>query len=130
MNRPVAALLCATALSGSLLFGACAAGPPAENPASAPSSAGASTPAPEPAGSGAASKPSKDDIVAGLTAFYESSQGMSGEQAKKFATCMVDKMYDRARAKTLTAMENGDSTAADPADAGLIAAAGFECSPD
>lgn len=132
MHHPTATLLlCTTIISGSLLFAGCAAGNPAEQAATAPSSAAVSTPAPSPtAGSTDEARPSKDDVVAGLTKFYESSQGLTSEQAKRFATCMVDQMYDRAKTKTLIAMRSGDAKSADPSDTGLVAAAGFKCSPN
>lgn len=68
--------------------------------------------------------------MAGLTKFYESHEGLTSEQSRTFASCMVDQMYDRARTKTLIAMQSGDAKGADPSDTGLVASAGFKCSPN
>mgnify|MGYP001203960983 CR=1 FL=1 len=132
MNRRTAALLlCATTLGGSLLFTGCAAGASSEQATTAPSAAASSAPATSPTSDGTeVARPSKDEVVAGLTKFYESHEGLTSEQSKTFATCMVDQMYDRARTKTLIAMQSGDAKGADPSDTGLVAAAGFKCSPN
>ena len=131
MNRlAVALLLCTTIVGGSLLSAGCAAGNPAEQSSSAPSTAAASASASSTTEGSEPARPSKDEVVAGLTKFYESSQGLTSEQSKTFATCMVDQMYDRAKTKTLIAMQSGDAKSADPSDTGLVAAAGFKCSPN
>ena len=92
------------------------------SPTTGPSTA--STPSEEP---GDGEKPSKQEIVAGLTTFYEQTQGLSADKAKKFAGCMVDEMYDKAKTATLEAMRDGDTTKIDMSDAGLVAEAGFTC---
>ena len=95
----------------------------AEASASSESSASASTES----GDDSSDKPSKDDIVDGLVKFYVSNQGLTEDQAKKFAVCMVDEMYDKADAKTLSAMRDGDPTKINPDDANLFATAGVKC---
>ena len=65
--------------------------------------------------------------MAGLTAFYQQTQGLSADKAKKFALCMVDEMYDKAKTTTLEAMRDGDTTKIATSDAGLVAEAGFTC---
>lgn len=72
-------------------------------------------------------KPSKAEIVTGLAAFYEKTQGLSADKAKKFATCMVDELYDKASAATLKAMMAGDPSKIDKSEAGKIAGAGNTC---
>jgi len=72
-------------------------------------------------------KPSKEEIVAGLSTFYQHTQGLSADKAKKFALCMVDEMYDKAKTATLEAMRDGDTSKIAMSDAGLVAEAGFTC---
>lgn len=118
------------------------AGAPAEQPtgsAAAPSTPGgdSSTPATESStpseesskdsGSDSGGKPSKDEIVTGLTKFYQETQGQPADKAKKFAVCMVDEMYDKAKPATLKAMRDGQPAKADSGDAGLFAEAGMAC---
>lgn len=74
-----------------------------------------------------AGKPSKEDVVEGLMKFYQDTQGLSKDKAEKFATCMVDQMYDKASAKTLNAMRDGDPSKLDKADAELLGQAGATC---
>ncbi len=93
---------------------------PATSPTAAPS-----TPSDQPGVDG--EKPSKQEIVAGLTTFYQQTQGLSADKAKKFALCMVDEMYDKAKTTTLEAMRDGDTTKIATSDAGLVAEAGFTC---
>ena len=85
----------------------------------------ASTPSEKPGDDG--EKPSKQEIVAGLTTFYQQTQGLSADKAEKFAVCMVDEMYDKAKTATLEAMRDGDTTKIAMSDAGLVAEAGFTC---
>jgi len=87
----------------------------------------ASTPSEQPGGD--AAKPSKQDIVAGLSKFYRQTQGLPADKAEKFAVCMVDEMYDKAQTTTLEAMRDGDTTKIATRDAGLVAEAGFTCQP-
>ncbi len=75
------------------------------------------------------SKPSKSDIVAGLSTFYEKTQGISASKAKKFAQCMVDEMYDKAKTATLVAMQDGEPTKIDKSDIGLLTQSGVTCQP-
>ena len=96
---------------------------PTTSPTTAPSTA--STPSEKPGDDG--DKPSKQEIVAGLTTFYQQTQGLSADKAKKFAVCMVDEMYDKAKTATLEAMRDGDTTKIAMSDAGLVAEAGFTC---
>ena len=74
-------------------------------------------------------KPSKEEIVAGLSTFYEQTQGLPADKAKKFAVCMVDEMYDKAKTATLEAMRDGDTSKIAMSDAGLVAEAGVACQP-
>ena len=67
--------------------------------------------------------------MAGLSTFYQQTQGLSADKAKKFAVCMVDEMYDKAKTATLEAMRDGDTTKIAMSDAGLVAEAGFTCQP-
>ena len=96
---------------------------PTTSPTTAPSTA--STPSEKPGDDG--DKPSKQEIVAGLTTFYQQTQGLSADKAKKFAVCMVDEMYAKAKTATLEAMRDGDPTKIATSDAGLVAQAGFSC---
>jgi len=93
------------------------------SPTTAPSTA--STPSEKAGDDG--EKPSKQEIVAGLVTFYQQTQGLSADKAKKFAVCMVDEMYDQAKTATLEAMRDGDTTKIAMSDAGLVAEAGFTC---
>ena len=148
MNRtlstlPLRKLLTGLALSGLVLLSACGGGdePTGGEPAdggqpsasagapssdSAPSEAPSSEAAPEDSGSDE-DKPSKDDVVAGLAEFYEKEQNLSKDKAKKFAECMMDQMYDKASAKSLNAMKDGEPTKMDPDDAELLVTAGSKC---
>lgn len=74
-------------------------------------------------------KPAKSDVVAGLAKFYQQTQGISGGKAKKFAECMVDEMYDKAKTATLVAMRDGDPTKIDKSDVGLLTQSGVTCQP-
>lgn len=100
---------------------------PSTSTAASPSETTAASPSETTAGSDDAGKPSKKEVVAGLAKFYEDSQGLTADQSKKFATCMVDEMYDKAKTKTLIAMRDGEPTKADMGDASLIAQAGIDC---
>jgi|GEM_PF-6472239 len=137
------AVAAAAALTAALLAGCTStpeAAPQPTNETSTSASAPASTPASSaPASTAATSassktdsgssdgKPSKDEVITGLVDFYTSSQGMAKAQATKFATCMVDEMYDKASAKTLKAMQEGKAENIDPDDASLFASAGVAC---
>jgi hypothetical protein len=79
--------------------------------------------------SGDGDKPAKSEIVAGLSKFYRQSQGIGGAKAKKFAECMVDEMYDKAKTATLVAMRDGDPTKIDKSDVGLLTQSGVTCQP-
>ena len=96
---------------------------PTTSPTAAPSTA--STPSEKRGDDG--DRPSKQEIVAGLTTFYQQTQGLPSDKAKKFAVCMVDEVYDKAKTATLEAMRDGDTTKIAMSDAGLIAEAGFTC---
>ena len=65
--------------------------------------------------------------MAGLSTFYRQTQGLSADKADKFAVCMVDKTYDKAKPATLEAMRDGDTSKIAMSDAGLVAEAGFTC---
>ena len=82
----------------------------------------------EPSGDQGA-KPAKSEIVAGLATFYEKTQGISAAKSKKFATCMVDEMYDKAKTATLVAMRDGEPTKIDKGDVGLLTQSGVTCQP-
>ena len=143
MNRAVSALIAATALSASLLVTSCSAGddtsaqPPAADPTSAsqPATSAPASPTTETTTEASSpaektdegDKPSKSDVVAGLTKFYENDQKLPADKAKKFAVCMVDEMYDKAKTKTMIAMMNGTPTEMDPSDANLLAQSGVKC---
>lgn len=101
--------------------------PSTETSASAEASTSSEPSASTESGDDSSDKPSKDDIVDGLIKFYVSNQGLTEDQAKKFAVCMVDEMYDKADAKTLSAMRDGDPTKINPDDANLFATAGVKC---
>ena len=112
--------------------------PSASTPTSAatqPSTSAAETTPPAPSAESSPSeqsgdngdKPSKQQIVAGLSTFYQQTQGLSADKAKKFAVCMVDEMYAKAKTATLQAMRDGDPTKIDQSDAGLVAEAGVAC---
>ncbi len=102
--------------------------PSAETSPSEAGSPSTETSAGEPSGDQGA-KPSKSDIVAGLATFYEKTQGISAAKSKKFATCMVDEMYDKAKTVTLVAMRDGEPTKIDKSDVGLLTQSGVTCQP-
>lgn len=109
---------------------------------SAPSTTASSAPAPAPtspsaessanrpsesAGDDSGSKPTRSEVVAGLTKFYTSSQGLPAGKAEKFATCMVEQMYDKAKPSTLTAMRDGNPSKLDKSDTELLGRSGVKC---
>ena len=100
---------------------------PSSAPSSAPSAENSSSQPSESAGGDSGSKPAKSEVVAGLAKFYTTSQGLSADKAKKFATCMVDQMYDKAKPSTLTAMRDGNPAELDKADSGLLAGSAMKC---
>lgn len=102
--------------------------PSAETSPSGAASPSAESSASEPSGD-QGGKPAKSEIVAGLAAFYEKTQGISAAKSKKFATCMVDEMYDKAKTATLVAMRDGEPTKIDKADVGLLTQSGVTCQP-
>lgn len=148
MNRRIAFTLAAGIAAATLALTGCGGEQTGSTPAAAPSASTApsasaapsastaettppttpgagSTPTEEPGGDGA--KPSKQEIVAGLSTFYEKTQGLPADKAEKFAVCMVDAMYDTAETATLEAMRDGDTSKIAMSDAGLVAEAGFGC---
>jgi hypothetical protein len=141
MNRRLALALTAGVSAAAFALTGCGgeqtagtpSAPPASTQPSAPSAetTPTSAPATESTPTGKAdddgAKPSKQDIVAGLTTFYQENQGLPADKAKKFAVCMVDAMYDKAKTATLEAMRDGDPTKIATSDAGLVAEAGFTC---
>lgn len=132
MNRALSSFVAAAAVCLTVFAASCSAGDGAGTQPSEAGPANSSQPTTSTAASPSAEtndgdKPSKSDVVAGLTKFYENDQNLAADKAKKFAECMVDEMYDKARAKTLMAMMHGTATEADPADAGLIAQSGMAC---
>ena len=134
MTIRLASLLTTAALAVTVGLAGCSsqqpeAGAPAANtPASsAPADSAPASPSEAAPSADSSGKPAKTAIVAGLTAFYVKSQGLSREQAKKFATCMVDELYDKASTTTLKGLLAGDPNKIDKADAGLIAGAGNTC---
>lgn len=144
MNRTLPKLVAGLALSGLVLLSGCgnsdeptgteAGGQPSQS-AAAPSTQSEPSEAPssEPEGSGpddrgsGEDKPSRGDVVAGLATFYEKEQGLSKGKAKEFAECMMDQLYDKASAKSLNAMKDGDPTKLDKGDTELLGKAGVEC---
>lgn len=147
MNRRLTYALAAAATAATLALTGCggadtSAAPPASSQPSAPSTESASAPtspsvSASPSASSSASqpsgddgvKPSKSEIVAGLATFYEKTQGISAAKSKKFATCMVDEMYDKAKTATLVAMRDGEPTKIDKGDVGLLTQSGVTCQP-
>jgi hypothetical protein len=95
------------------------------------SSAPAESSAPEEEAEGSG-KPTKDEIIPGLTKFYVDTQSMEPKKAKKFAVCMVEETYDQASPELLIMMRDG---APDPAnvsaeDKNLLFEAGVTCAPE
>lgn len=141
MNRRLALTLAAGVTAATLTLAGCGGdqtAPPSAAPASSqPSASTPETPTTMPSAESSPteqsgdeqSKPSKQEIVAGLTTFYRQSQGLSPDKAREFAVCMVDEMYDKAKTATLEAMRDGDPTKIAMSDAGLVAEAGFTCQP-
>jgi hypothetical protein len=140
MNRRLALALTAGVTVAAFTLTGCGGGqtsdtpsvPPASTqpPASSPETTPTSAPTTDSTPSGKTddgAKPSKQDIVAGLTTFYRENQGLPADKAEKFAVCMVDAMYDKAKTATLEAMRDGDPTKIATSDAGLVAEAGFTC---
>lgn len=72
-------------------------------------------------------KPAKKEVIEGLTKFYVTTQNLSQDKAKKFASCMVQQTYDKASAQTLGAMRDGDPAKVKSADAKLFGQAGAAC---
>lgn len=72
------------------------------------------------------SKPSKEDVAAGIETFYGKA-GMPKDSAEKFAACLVDEMYEKAKTKTLKALADADPTKLDVSDAQLFADASGKC---
>lgn len=145
MSRRISIMIVGLSATAALALGGCsgtstggesratpvAAPASASSPADAPSSSAAS-PSGDASTAGSSGgdstgKPSKGEIVDGLTKFYTTKQNLSQTKAKKFATCMVDKMYDKASAKSLRAMEAGDPSQLDPADASLLTSSAGAC---
>jgi hypothetical protein len=81
---------------------------------------------------GSDGKPSKQEIVEGLTTYYEESQGLPADKAEGFATCMVGKMYDDASTEMLIMMRDGapDPTKMTADDAQLLAESAVDCTPE
>jgi hypothetical protein len=150
--RHFRALLAGSATLIALALSSCSSdGPAAEPGASAPASSAPATSAPAtlapatsaPASSAPASaespedvegsgKPTKDEIIPGLTKFYVDTQSMEPKKAKKFAVCMVDETYDQASPELLIMMRDGAPDPADmsAADKNLLFEAGVTCAPE
>lgn len=79
------------------------------------------------AGGDNGSKPSRSETVDGLATFYQNDQHLSSGKARKFATCMVGQMYEKASPATITAMKNGDPTQIDKSDGSLLTQSAVKC---
>ncbi|WP_152361679.1 hypothetical protein [Microlunatus speluncae] len=75
----------------------------------------------------AGGKPTKEEIVTGLTKFYQEKHNQPADKAKNFAVCMVDEMYDKAKPASLRAMRDGDPTKLDKSDAALLSDSAYKC---
>ncbi len=75
----------------------------------------------------AGGKPSKEEIVTGLTKFYQTTQNQPADKAKNFATCMVDEMYDKAKPASLIALRDGQPTKLAKSDQALLIESANNC---
>ena len=106
---------------------------PAAATSSAPEGIASGEPTPgvntETGGGDSAGKPAKEDVSAGLKAFYDKQGGQytSVLDTQKLADCMTDKSYDTMTAKSLNALKDGKPENMDPADTTKLTTYAGEC---
>ncbi|MFT4166948.1 MAG: hypothetical protein QM650_17050 [Microlunatus sp.] len=95
--------------------------PSSSAPSSAETSAGSSD-------SGNGAKPSKEEVVAGYSKIVKGIMAeLPDDIVKKVTSCFVDEVYDKASAKTLRAIADGDGSGIDPGDMSLFTDAQTAC---
>ena len=110
---------------------ACSSSEPAATPAESTTatSAAPESSAPETSGDSAnGAKPSKKEVIKGYTKIVKSVMAeLPDDIVTKVTSCFVDEVYDKASAKTLRAIADGDGSRIDPGDMSLFTDAQTAC---